>query len=143
MSLFLCPSRLFFTESRGGVIGANAMQGHNVLFDWQHGRIGFAQSLCSYDLIAGKNDNHGDFGGGGRGGSSVSTTSSSEDPCVFADDGTLPILTQTCLQSVSKNRNSMAICKASDSPNNVAVEGVEIWTYVLVFCLTSLLSWFP
>ena len=26
--------RIYFTESQGGVIGSNAMQGHNVLFDW-------------------------------------------------------------------------------------------------------------
>ncbi len=124
-TLKVYTSRLFFTESRGGVIGANAMQGHNVLFDWQYGRIGFAQSSCSYDLIAGKNDNHGDFGGSGRGGSS---TADSEDVCVFFDDGRLPILSQSCLQSVSDNPISMAICKASDSPTNVEVEGTEIWT---------------
>jgi hypothetical protein len=127
-TLKLYTSRLFFTESRGGVIGANAMQGHNVLFDWQHGRIGFAHSSCSYDLIAGKNDNHGDFGGSGRGGSSVAATSTAEDPCVFLDHGRLPILSQTCVQSVSKNPSSIAICMATDSPTNVEVEGMEIWT---------------
>ena len=31
-------SRLYFTESVGGVLGSNTMQGHNVLFDWQNGR---------------------------------------------------------------------------------------------------------
>jgi hypothetical protein len=121
-------SRLFFTESRGGVIGANSMQGHNVLFDWQHGRIGFAQSSCSYDLIAGKNDNHGDFGGSGGVGSFVAATSSNKYPCVFLDQGRLPILTQTCLHSVSNNPSSMAICMATESPTNVEVEGLEIWT---------------
>jgi hypothetical protein len=44
-------SRLYFTETAGGVLGANAMQGHNVLFDWHHRRIGFSQSSCAYDLI--------------------------------------------------------------------------------------------
>ena len=127
-TLKLYTSRLFFTESRGGVIGANSMQGHNVLFDWQHGRIGFAHSSCSYDLIAGKNDNHGDFGGSGRGGSSVGATSSAEDPCVFLDHGRLPILSQTCVQSVSNNPSSVAICMATESPTNVEVEGLEIWT---------------
>ncbi len=117
-TLKVYTSRLFFTESRGGVIGANAMQGHNILFDWQHGRIGFAQSSCSYDLIAGKNDNHGDWSSG----------ASSEDVCVFFDEGRLPVLTQTCLQSVSDNPTSMTICKASESPTNIEVEGMEIWT---------------
>ena len=124
-TLKLYTSRLFFTESRGGVIGANAMQGHNVLFDWQHGRIGFAQSSCIYDLIAGKNDNHGDFGGSGRGGSTVVK---GDDDCMFTDDGDVPILTQTCLQSIANNPSSMAICKASESPTNIEVEGMEIWT---------------
>jgi hypothetical protein len=128
-TLKVYSSRLFFTESRGGVIGANAIQGHNVLFDWQHSRIGFAQSSCSYDLIAGKNDNHGDFGGGGRGGSSVASGTFQEpDPCVFTDSGSLPILTQTCLQSIVNHPSSMAVCRASVSPTNVEIEGFEIWT---------------
>lgn len=41
-------SRMYFTEEAGGVIGANAMQGHNVLFDWENGRVGFAESSCEY-----------------------------------------------------------------------------------------------
>jgi len=40
--------RIYFTESRGGVIGANAMQGHNVLFDWENKRVGFAESSCEF-----------------------------------------------------------------------------------------------
>ena len=37
------------TYSNGGdgtVVGANAMQGHDVVFDREHGRIGFAESDC-------------------------------------------------------------------------------------------------
>lgn len=30
----LYTSRLYFTETAGGVLGSNAMQGHNVVFDW-------------------------------------------------------------------------------------------------------------
>ena len=41
-------SRIYFTESHGGVLGANAMIGHNVLFDWENGRVGFAKSTCDY-----------------------------------------------------------------------------------------------
>jgi hypothetical protein len=44
----LYTSRLYFTETRGGVLGANAMQGHNVVFDWQNGQVGFAESTCEY-----------------------------------------------------------------------------------------------
>ena len=39
-------SRFYFTESRGGVLGANSLQGHDVVFDWTYGRIGFAESTC-------------------------------------------------------------------------------------------------
>lgn len=44
----LYTSRIYFTESQGGVLGANAMIGHDVLFDWEHGRVGFAKSTCEY-----------------------------------------------------------------------------------------------
>lgn len=44
----LYTSRIYFTESQGGVLGANAMIGHNVLFDWEHGRVGFARSTCEH-----------------------------------------------------------------------------------------------
>lgn len=42
--------RLYFTESKGGVIGSNAMQRHNVLFDWENRRVGFAESTCEYEV---------------------------------------------------------------------------------------------
>ncbi|KAG7360040.1 aspartic peptidase domain containing protein [Nitzschia inconspicua] len=117
-TLKVYTSRLFFTESRGGVLGANAMQGHNVLFDWQHGRIGFAQSSCAYDLIAGKNDNHVDFG------ASSSSSESFTSECILATDR--PILSQTCMDSVS-----IAICEAYDHPTNIDISGVEIWTLLV------------
>lgn len=44
-------SRLYFTETSGGVIGANAMQGHDVLFDWEQPRIGFVESSCNYEEL--------------------------------------------------------------------------------------------
>ena len=43
--------RLYFTESSGGVLGANFMQGHDVLFDWQENVVGFARSDCDYSSI--------------------------------------------------------------------------------------------
>ena len=38
-----------FTESSGGVLGANLMRGHDVVFDVENGRVGFAESDCDYD----------------------------------------------------------------------------------------------
>lgn len=40
--------RIYFTESSGGVLGANAMRGYNVLFDMENDRVGFARSDCNY-----------------------------------------------------------------------------------------------
>ena len=41
-------SRVYFNEKHGGVLGANFMMGHDVLFDAHRGRIGFAESTCDY-----------------------------------------------------------------------------------------------
>ena len=41
-------SRFYATESSGSVLGANAMMGHDVLFDVDNNRIGFAESNCDY-----------------------------------------------------------------------------------------------
>jgi hypothetical protein len=114
-TLKVYTSRLFFTESRGGVLGANAMQGHNVLFDWQHGRIGFAQSSCAYDLIAGKDENQASI---------TRTADSYGSDCVLAEDR--PILSQTCMDTVN-----VAICEASDHPTNIEISGMEIWTLLV------------
>ncbi|GMH88691.1 hypothetical protein TL16_g11229 [Triparma laevis f. inornata] len=43
--------RIYFTEGSGGVLGANFMQGHDVLFDWENQRVGFARSDCDYNSI--------------------------------------------------------------------------------------------
>ena len=49
-------SRLYFTESNGGVLGANSMRGHDILFDWENGRVGFAESDCTFEDLV-DNDN--------------------------------------------------------------------------------------
>ena len=43
--------RVYFTERSGGVLGANAMLNHDVLFDWENERVGFAESNCDYDEL--------------------------------------------------------------------------------------------
>ncbi len=42
------PPHLLRRERGGSDRGANAMQGHNVLFDWENQRVGFAESSCEY-----------------------------------------------------------------------------------------------
>jgi len=40
--------RVYLTESSGAVLGANFMQDHDVFFDAEHRRVGFAEADCSY-----------------------------------------------------------------------------------------------
>mmetsp|Transcript_67852 Transcript_67852/g.100558 ORF Transcript_67852/g.100558 Transcript_67852/m.100558 type:complete len:848 (+) Transcript_67852:1612-4155(+) len=114
----LYTSRLYFTESRGGVIGANAMQGHDVLFDWENGRVGFAESSCEFkegenmiDPITGKVIDAGEVG--------------ENRNCVLGR----PSLTYEC-------RESVTVDDCLDDPNkNVA--GFEKWTSVVLSSGTS------
>ncbi|GKY93887.1 hypothetical protein MPSEU_000355600 [Mayamaea pseudoterrestris] len=101
----LYTSRVYFTETAGGVLGSNAMQGHNVVFDWGNGRVGFAESSCTYD----KKDVP----------PPVLDTGYSSD-CLVGD----PILTQTCLDTVDQ-----VLCRYH--PNNIALLGTEVWTAVV------------
>jgi len=51
-------SRIYFSESRGGVLGANAMRGHDISFEWGNGRVGFSESDCNFEHL--NDDNDGD-----------------------------------------------------------------------------------
>jgi hypothetical protein len=44
---------LYFDEPEGSVLGANIMMLHDVFFDVQHYRIGWAESLCDYAQMVG------------------------------------------------------------------------------------------
>jgi hypothetical protein len=97
-------SRIYFTESQGGVLGANAMLGHNVLFDWQHGRVGFAKSTCEHL-------------------DKEPSLDEMEEPasndCVLAEAA----LSETCLESLDLDQ-----CK--DYPNRI-LRGFETWSMVV------------
>eukprot|EP00934_Nitzschia_sp_Nitz4_P002637 Nitzschia sp. Nitz4//scaffold97_size77645//54005//55993//NITZ4_005524-RA/size77645-processed-gene-0.86-mRNA-1//1//CDS//3329560674//2627//frame0 len=43
--------RFYVTERSGSVLGANAMMGHNVLFDGEEARLGWAESDCDYTKL--------------------------------------------------------------------------------------------
>lgn len=36
------------TEPMGAVLGANVMRDHNVVFDYDNHRVGFAEGMCDY-----------------------------------------------------------------------------------------------
>jgi hypothetical protein len=44
-------SRVYLTEASGAVLGANFMNGHNVVFDIEQLRVGFVQSDCVYKAV--------------------------------------------------------------------------------------------
>jgi Xylanase inhibitor N-terminal len=101
----LYTSRLYFTESRGGVLGANSMQGHNVVFDWEYGRVGFAESACDYQ------DEHSLIHL-----QSVDKTLRRGFDCVLSDY----ILSRTCVEHVQSE-----VC---DKDANENLEGIEVWS---------------
>jgi hypothetical protein len=78
------------------------MQGHNVVFDWENGRVGFAESSCAYD----KKDVP-----------ESATDDGYSTDCVVGD----PILTNACIESVDKS-----LCR--HNPTNIALLGTEKWT---------------
>jgi hypothetical protein len=82
------------------------MQGHNVLFDWQNGRVGFAESSCTYDK---KNSPK-----------SVIDDRYPTD-CALSN----PILTQSCVQNVDHR-----MC--TNNPTNIALLGREVWTAIVL-----------
>ena len=43
--------RIYLNELHGGVLGANFMLGHDILFDVENNRLGFAESDCDYDRV--------------------------------------------------------------------------------------------
>ena len=44
-------SQFYDSEGSGGVIGANAMMGHDVFFDVENDRIGWSESNCDYTTL--------------------------------------------------------------------------------------------
>jgi hypothetical protein len=60
-------ARFYVTESSGSVLGANAMMGHDVMFDVDKDRIGWAESDCDYTKLVTENgyDFNGESGSGG------------------------------------------------------------------------------
>jgi len=101
----LYTSRLYFTETTGGVLGSNTMQGHNVVFDWENGRIGFAESSCTYDK---------------KYVPKVAEDEGFASDCEVGD----PVLSTSCIDSVDR-----AMCK--HNPTNIALLGTETWTAIV------------
>ena len=77
--------------SVGNVLGANAMAGHDFMFDAEHDRIGISESDCAYSRLV----SYGQGGGGGGGFSSPSPSSSSgsseQQPSISTEDVNIQI----------------------------------------------------
>eukprot|EP00554_Chaetoceros_debilis_P012116 CAMPEP_0194121030 /NCGR_PEP_ID=MMETSP0150-20130528/45431_1 /TAXON_ID=122233 /ORGANISM="Chaetoceros debilis, Strain MM31A-1" /LENGTH=1086 /DNA_ID=CAMNT_0038813319 /DNA_START=182 /DNA_END=3441 /DNA_ORIENTATION=+ len=108
-------SRFYFTETRGGVIGANSLQGHNVVFDWEYGRIGFAESNCKI------NDPREEVAGLVSEGADARGVD-----CILQN----PAIAESCASNVESS-----VCTA-DNPDEI-LEGVERWTMVVDYPGTS------
>mmetsp|Transcript_3238 Transcript_3238/g.7165 ORF Transcript_3238/g.7165 Transcript_3238/m.7165 type:complete len:804 (-) Transcript_3238:211-2622(-) len=101
--------RIYFTETAGGVIGANAMQGHNVLFDWENQRVGFAESSCEY----------------------------AEEAMTVTEDGVMsvdcrlgaPSLSVSCSESADLSRCDEN--QQGGAVDTTPLNGLEIWTRVV------------
>ena len=100
--------RIYFTEKQGSVIGANAMQAHNVLFDREHGRIGFAESSCEYH--------------------EESLALPGEGGGVMSVDCSLgaPSLSVSCSESADLSR-----CKRMGTNPDTTFDGLEIWSRIV------------
>jgi Xylanase inhibitor N-terminal len=98
-------SRVYFTESKGGVLGSNSMTGHNVLFDWENGRVGFAESTCTYDK---------------KGAPAQDEYEGYPPDCRLGK----PILTTACIDTVERS-----LCK--HNPSNIALLGTERWSAIV------------
>ena len=102
-------SRFYFTESRGGVLGANTLQGHDVVFDWDYGRIGFAESTCKVSDPRDEKAGLVSEGADARG-----------NDCILQN----PVITKSCQDTIDTTS-----CN-DDNPDEV-LEGVEEWAMVV------------
>jgi hypothetical protein len=59
-------ARFYTDEGGGSVLGGNAIMGHDVSFDMENNRIGWAESKCDYTELVKLYDTSDDNGGGGK-----------------------------------------------------------------------------
>ena len=109
-------SRFYFTESRGGVLGANSLQGHDVVFDWDYGRIGFAESTCKVSDPRDEKAGLVSEGADARG-----------NDCILRN----PVITKACHDTVDAS-----VC-TEDNPDEI-LEGYEEWAMVVEYPGTAL-----
>jgi hypothetical protein len=116
--------RIYFTESKGSVIGANAMQGHNILFDSENSRIGFAESTCIYQdeessILSGMS----------------SSSSASSNEVIMSVDCKLgvPSLRISCSDSADLSScNNRQKSRGDNNFDTTAIEGLEIWSRIVI-----------
>ncbi len=119
----LFTSRLYFTESKGGVLGANAMQGHDVVFDYENARIGFAPSNCKKTFPTAEQT------------SVVTSTSDVEHipgsvvshslDCQFSS----PSLATSCLDSIQADYSNIE--QACQNDPSLVLRGKETWSSLI------------
>jgi hypothetical protein len=118
--------RIYFTESKGSVIGANAMQGHNILFDSQNSRIGFAESTCIYQ------DEDSSSSSSSGGGVSSNLEGIMSVDCKLG----VPSLRISCSDSADLSSCHRQQKKSRGGEKNnfdtTAIDGLEIWSRIVI-----------
>ncbi|CBN76990.1 aspartic protease PM5 [Ectocarpus siliculosus] len=104
--------RIYLTESMGGVLGANVMLDHNVVFDYENHLVGFAEGVCDY-----RADNQGSVPGG------VGAQEKLAQQEVPADED--------CVTAKKRVQKCNARCpKGLEEPETI--KGNEIWEDVII-----------
>jgi hypothetical protein len=106
----LYTPRIYFSESHGGVLGANALQGHDISFDWENGRIGISESTCKlFDLSTTTNNVF-----------SEGLENNQGQDCAYQKS----VITTHCIESVDSS-----VC-TPENPNSV-FDGIETLTMII------------
>ena len=129
-------SRFYPTERSGSVLGANAMMGHDVLFDIDNNRIGWAESECDYTSTVKENGYEFDItgelkdvekagaGGGGGGGSSSKTDALTPTGCEALMSGAKCQKEEGCKWGFGKcTKDSSVPAAETSSPTSFPTDG--------------------
>jgi len=101
--------RVYLTEGSGSVLGANVMNNHNVIFDRDNNRVGFASSTCIFEDFAKEDVQDAELGVLNETITGIDTENSS--------DGCTDVFLPTSMCS--------ARCDAHHSPSKYVAEGMQ------------------
>lgn len=121
-------SRFYPVERSGSVLGANAMMGHDVSFDVDNNRIGWAESKCDYTSTVQDSGYSFDIDGTLKNAEKVDSTSINAEnkisagddapaPCESISSGTSCQKVETCSWNYGKCKTNAAAAAAASNTN--------------------------